>query len=272
MSCSCGHHHPRHDAGHDDCGTGGTPVALPVPMVAVHGRLICTDAAQMMTALSLMPDHAELSRAEPGCLRFDIWQDDDPLVWHLRELFTDEAAFAAHQARTADSAWGRDSTGIGRDLQRHAVMPAIRPETAADHDALDRLLHTAFGGPQEAQLVRTLRRQGDLSLSLVAHAAGTALGHVALSPLSGSHPALALAPLAVAPKARGLGIGAALVRDAIARAGATPIVVLGDPAYYRRFGFAPVDLDSPHAGPALMAIGDLPAGSTIRHAPAFAAL
>ena len=79
MTCACGHHHhPRHHHA-----AKGTPVALRTPMFGLAGRLICQDAGQMMTALSLLPEHLRLSREEPGCLHFDLWQDEDPLVWHL---------------------------------------------------------------------------------------------------------------------------------------------------------------------------------------------
>ena len=101
MSCACGHHHPRHETG---CEAEGPTIALDRPMIALTGRLICADPAQLMTALTLLPDHVDQSRAEPGCLRFDLRQDEDPLVWHLSELFTDGEAFAAHQQRTKASA------------------------------------------------------------------------------------------------------------------------------------------------------------------------
>lgn len=51
-----------------------------------------------------------------------------------------------------------------------------------------------------------------------------------------------LAPLAVAPEAQGRGIGSALVRAGLkvcAEGGVDGVVVLGDPAYYGRFGFKP---------------------------------
>ncbi|RNF34227.1 GNAT family N-acetyltransferase [Paracoccus methylarcula] len=267
MSCACGHHHPRHDHGGE-----GVPIALVRPMIALTGRLICSDTAQMMTALSLLPDHVALSRAEPGCLRFDIWQDDDPMIWHLSELFTDADAFAAHQARTGASEWGRQSTGIERDFDRREIRPTVRPEQVPDVHAIDALLRDAFDGGDEARLVAELRRQGDLSLSLVAEAAGTVIGHLALSPLTGDAEAFALAPLAVAPKMQRLGIGGALVHEALGRAGKTPVLVLGDPAYYSRFGFVPAELNSPYAGPHLQVHGELASGSVIRHAGAFAAL
>lgn len=266
MTCACGHHHPprhRHDA-------KGTPIALKTPMIGLTGRLICQDAGQMMTALSLLPDHVRLSRDEPGCLRFDLWQDEDPLVWHLSELFVDADAFAAHDARTKASLWGRESAGIGRDFQHHHMIPVIRPEARSDLGAIDTLLRDAFGGDDETGILHRLRKDGDLALSLVADAGGTIIGHVALSPLNAERPAHALAPLAVAPGAQRLGIGTALVREAVAWAGNAAVVVLGAPAYYGPLGFLPADLRSPHAGPALQMIGDLPMGSAIQHAPAFA--
>lgn len=265
MSCACTHH----AAARADL--SGDPVTLTDPPIMLHGRLICTDAAQMMMALDLLPDHVALSRAEPGCLRFDIRQDDDPLIWHLDEAFTDAAAFAAHQARTADSLWGRGSRAIGRDLHRHAAQVLIRPETPADHDGLDRLLTRAFAGPAEAALLRDLRASGDLSHSLVAHVNGCPVGHVALSPLGADRPAFALAPLAVHPGLHRRGLGRALIAAALSAA-AAPVVVLGDPAVYGPQGFVPATLDTPYAGHGLQIHGHLPYGSRITHAPAFARL
>lgn len=266
MSCACGHHAPATpDA-------TGTPLTLTPAPVALHGRLICADAGQMMTALDLLPDHVDLSQAEPGCLRFHVAQSEDPMIWTLDEIFADDAAFTAHQTRTAASAWGQASTALTRDFHRHEVQPRIRPETAADHAPLDALLTQAFGGPAEARLLRDLRRDGALAHSLVAHLNGQPIGHIALSPLTAARPALALAPLAVHPALQGRGLGLALIRAALAAAGDQPVVVLGDPRLYARAGFHPADLTSPYAGPALQIHGDLPTASPVTHAPAFAQL
>ena len=54
-----------------------------------------------------LPDHVSLSRAEPGCLAFDIRATADPCVYEVSEGLRDEAAFEAHQARARTSAWWR---------------------------------------------------------------------------------------------------------------------------------------------------------------------
>lgn len=157
---------------------------------------------------------------------------------------------------------------------------AITPERAEDTDAVRALLVDAFGGPAEADLVDALRADGDLALSLVACAGGVVIGHVALSPMTGGH--CALAPLCVDARWRRRGIGAALVRAAIAgaaEAGFCGLFVLGDPAYYGRFGLmaaAAAPFRSPCAGPYFMAValreGGLSGGGAVAHAPAFSSL
>lgn len=266
--CACGHHH--HHTPHAP--TGEVIAVTPAPVVAT-GRLICDSLAQMMTVLSHLPDHVTLSRAEPGCLRFDLAQSDDPMIWTLDELFADDAAFAAHQARTKASDWGRASGDIRRDITPAPGEVRLRRERAGDEAAIAALTERAFGGPDEARLIAALRRDGDLAVSLVAECHGAILGHVALSPLKADGPAFSLAPLSVHPAVRRRGIGTALVRAALDAAAGHTVVVLGDPAYYTRFGFAAADLASPYAGPHLMAAGPaLPSGNRITHAPAFAAL
>lgn len=153
----------------------------------------------------------------------------------------------------------------------------LRKETAADLDAITALNDAAFSGTEESALIARLRLDGDLTLSLVAEnegqSAGAIVGHIALSPLRAPFPAFALAPLAVAPDHQRQGIGGALVHAAMAFHAKATIVVLGDPAYYARFGFRPVAWESPYAGPCLQAAGPfLPPRARIAHAPAFAAM
>ncbi len=89
--------------------------------------------------------------------------------------------------------------------------------------------------------------------------------------------AVALAPLAVEPDFHGTGIGGALVREAHIRlksAGETLAVVLGDPAYYGRFGYAhdrAAGFESDYQGDALQALawGDAPETGKLVYASAF---
>jgi putative acetyltransferase len=95
----------------------------------------------------------------------------------------------------------------------------------------------------EVQIVEALRRAGGLSLSLVAHLNGKVVGHVAFSPvtITGGAPGwYALGPLSVAPDVQGAGVGTALVWHGLRtmrQQGAAGCVVLGEPAYFGRFGF-----------------------------------
>lgn len=145
------------------------------------------------------------------------------------------------------------------------------------------LLTRAFGGPNEAALVARLHADGAAAIALVACIGGAVAGHILFSPMIAPMRALALAPLAVAPEHQRRGIGAALVRAGMARAaaeGCQAVFVLGDPAYYRRFGFSAESargFASPYAGPHLMVAalvgGNLPVTTgEIVHAPAFSAL
>lgn len=138
-----------------------------------------------------------------------------------------------------------------------AILRAERPEDAA---AIRALVTNAFGRPDEADLVDALRAGGDLTHSLVAEEKGEIVGHIALSRLKSPAKSLALAPVTVAPDRQGEGIGGALIRAAIARAiadGDALIFVLGDPAYYTRFGFTTetaTRFDCAYAGPYFMAM------------------
>lgn len=94
----------------------------------------------------------------------------------------------------------------------------------------------AFGQEDEATLVEALREGGHMALELVAEDRGRIVGHVALSRMVAPEGWLALAPVSVDPKRQKKGIGSALCQMAVDYANA-PVVVLGDPEYYARFGF-----------------------------------
>ena len=141
--------------------------------------------------------------------------------------------------------------------QNEVTAPAwtIRPELPIDLDHIHELHREAFTGSVEAELVDAIRSGPDFipELSLVAVTADdSVLGHVMLSRI-GLQPddgtemrtdVLALAPLAVLPPHQGRGIGAALMREALAIADAREepmTIVLGLPAFYARFGFVPAE-------------------------------
>jgi putative acetyltransferase len=116
---------------------------------------------------------------------------------------------------------------------------------------------SAFPSDVEARLVDALRRNNHATISLVATVAGEVVAHVLFSPVSPGR-GLGLAPLAVRPEFQKQGIGSALVRAGLAAAAHDYVVVLGDPAYYGRFGFRRArdfDLDNQYgAGDEFMAL------------------
>ena len=158
----------------------------------------------------------------------------------------------------------------------------IRPEAPSDAPSVHALLTEAFPTDAEAALVARLRADGDVVLSLVAQAEDSVIGHVLFSRMSAPFRALGLAPVAVVPRWQGQGIAARLIRDGLARAGSEgweAVFVLGDPAYYNRFGFdaaSAAGFQSPYAGPYFLLrklAADLPAVSgPVAYAPAFAGL
>jgi putative acetyltransferase len=145
------------------------------------------------------------------------------------------------------------------------IAPAwtIRPELPIDLDQIHDLHRAAFAGPAEAELVDAIRSGPDFlpDLSLVAVTADdSVLGHILISRVAlqpedataAGIDVLALAPLAVLPPHQGRGIGASLMREALAAADQREepmTIVLGPPSFYEPFGFAPAlpfDIHGPY--------------------------
>jgi putative acetyltransferase len=132
----------------------------------------------------------------------------------------------------------------------------IRYAKAGDHEAIAGVLTAAFGRPDEARLVQRLRADEDTLFELVAEEDGEVAGHVLFSRLWADRFELygALAPLAVHPSRHRQGLGAKLVRSGVECArefGCFGLLVLGDPAYYGRFGFSAAaagEVASPYRG------------------------
>lgn len=153
---------------------------------------------------------------------------------------------------------------------------------------MERVHRLAFGREAEARLVNALRDGGYARVSRVAQVRGEVVGHVlfhALQIVDGQRAteALSLAPLAVLPEHQRLGVGSQLVREGLeaCRAeGGQIVFVLGEPAYYRRFGFSSelgARVQSPYAGEAFLALELAPGASDavrgeVRYPPPFAEL
>ncbi len=84
-------------------------------MMRLRGQLICVDEAEATVVRRHAPAHIAASRAEPGCLLFDLTPTDNPLVWEVMESFRTRADFDAHQTRTRASDWFAATRTIMRD-------------------------------------------------------------------------------------------------------------------------------------------------------------
>ena len=120
----------------------------------------------------------------------------------------------------------------------------IVPERPEDAALIPLLLDRTFGFDRTRKTVYRLRERvaplAGLSFSAIADDGGL-LGSIRYWPIDiADHPAILLGPLAVEPALHGQGIGKALVRhslDAATAKGHAVCVVVGDPGYYRAFGF-----------------------------------
>jgi predicted N-acetyltransferase YhbS len=131
-----------------------------------------------------------------------------------------------------------------------AAPYVIRAEMGSDIAARESLLDVCFGASRHARTCQRLR-DGRLPAEGLAFSVvhqGKLVGTIRLWHVdAGGRAALMLGPLAVDPGVRDLGIGAALMKHAIAEAGARghgAILLLGDAPYYARFGFTPERMDS----------------------------
>ncbi|MGQ0715966.1 MAG: GNAT family N-acetyltransferase [Pseudonocardiales bacterium] len=122
----------------------------------------------------------------------------------------------------------------------------LRRELPVDQPAVRAVHNAAFGGgadAAEARLVDDLRADGAViaALSIVAVLDGDIVGHVICSRASiADRPSIGLGPLGVIPAYQRRGVGQALMHAVLAAADALDepaVALLGDPAYYSRFGF-----------------------------------
>ncbi|MFP4483127.1 MAG: GNAT family N-acetyltransferase [Thermovirgaceae bacterium] len=124
----------------------------------------------------------------------------------------------------------------------------IRSETGPDAEAISGVTRAAFENHlysknTEEFIVKALREAGVLVIPLVAEVDGRVVGHIAFSPVTvsdGSAGWYGLGPVSVLPELQRKGIGRALMHEGLSRLkdlGAKGCMLVGDPGYYRYFGF-----------------------------------
>lgn len=129
----------------------------------------------------------------------------------------------------------------------------LRNETSADYRVVEELTREAFWnvnvpGCDEHYLMHILRDSADFipALDIVALSGNRVVGNIAYTRsavLRGDAVAcetVTFGPLSVLPQFQRQGVGGALIRHTLALAGKMgfgAVVILGDPAYYSRFGF-----------------------------------
>jgi predicted N-acetyltransferase YhbS len=129
-------------------------------------------------------------------------------------------------------------------LTTDAALFAIRAERASDVALREALLDACFGANRHMRTCQRLRdrRAPAEGLAFSAVAQGRLVGTLRLWHVSaGGVPALVLGPLTVDALYRELGVGAALMKQALAVAkarGHGAVILLGDVPYYGRFGFS----------------------------------
>ena len=189
--------------------------------------------------------HNELGITEPVDTHVRSYYDRPYLVIGA-ERFTAALGGAGRGAvdQFIDSTDALGNIGFLRAAMKRPVTVLVRREIGADADAIRAVTEAAFGRPDEARLVDELRASDAWlpALSLVATThSGEILGHVLCTRGHvGGSPALGLGPLSVRPDSQGRGVGSALMNAVLGAADALgePLVaLLGNPAYYQRFGF-----------------------------------
>lgn len=137
----------------------------------------------------------------------------------------------------------------------------IRPERADDYAAIYNVTKRAFApmpfsDGDEQELIGRFRDAGVLALSLVAEMDDSIIGQITLTPAfaaDGSPGWFALGPIAVAPENKSMKIGSKLMEAGIAwlrEQEAAGCVLVGNPAYYSRFGFELYPALAPNGEPA----------------------
>ena len=124
----------------------------------------------------------------------------------------------------------------------------LRKETVADVEAITEVTIAAFKNHQisnhtEQFIINALRDANALTISLVAEIDGRVVGHIAFSPViisDGTKDWYGVGPVSVLPDYQKQGIGKSLINKGLSLLkdmGGKGCALVGDPNYYKRFGF-----------------------------------
>ena len=119
-----------------------------------------------------------------------------------------------------------------------------RETKESDLEEVFNLIHAAFGNRSESDLVKQLISDGDVLINLLVESLDTIIGNVVVSKIT-MEPDMGLlcggiAPVSVLPDQQSSGVGSKLMTAAInesKKMGIDALFLLGDPNYYKRFGF-----------------------------------
>ena len=120
----------------------------------------------------------------------------------------------------------------------------IRETRESDLEEVFNLIHAAFGNRAESDLVKQLISDGDVLINLLVESLDIIIGNVVVSKIT-MEPDIGLfcggvAPVSVVPDQQSSGVGSKLMTAAInesKKMGIDALFLLGDPNYYKRFGF-----------------------------------
>ena len=104
--------------------SGGGRDHVQVNRVHLNGLLVCRGEDEVAVVKQHLAQHVALTRAEEGCLSFDVTRSEDPLVWRVDEWFCDAAAFAWHQDVSVHGAAVAQlalAAGVLDELELHVV-------------------------------------------------------------------------------------------------------------------------------------------------------
>lgn len=137
--------------------------------VTLSGEMVCASSAEAKVVEHMLPQHVLSSRAEPGCLFFEVTRCGSSLAWDVAERFDNEDSFHAHQARVAESAWGAQTATIRRDYTvtglsaKHGAYRCLLPASLARgpfvRSTRQTRVHTCRSAPRSADRLTPMSAQ-----------------------------------------------------------------------------------------------------------------